>query len=41
MIISFTANDAASVHGIRPGDRVAFTFRKSGTKSVLASIARQ
>lgn len=41
MTMPFTAKDAASFKGIKAGDRVAFTFSKSGTESVLTSIAKQ
>ena len=41
MTMPFSAKDAASVQGIKAGDRVAFTFSKSGNKSVLISIAKQ
>lgn len=41
MTMPFTAKDAASIHGIKADDRVAFTFSKSGTESVLTSIAKQ
>jgi len=41
MTMPFTAKDAASVQGIKAGDRVAFTFSKSGSESVLTSITKQ
>jgi len=41
MTMPFTANDAASVHGIKAGDRVAFTLTKTGEKTVLTSITKQ
>ena len=41
MTMPFTAKDAASVQGIKAGDRVAFTFGKSGNESVLTSITKQ
>ena len=37
----FTVKDAAAVHGIKEGDRVAFTFNISGAESVLTSITKQ
>ena len=41
MTMPFTAKDAASVQGIKVGDRVAFTLTKSGNESVLTSITKQ
>lgn len=41
MTMPFTAKDAASVQGIKAGDRVAFTLTKSGEESVLTSIKKQ
>lgn len=41
MTMPFTAKDAASVQAIKAGDRVAFTFSKSGNESVLNSITKQ
>ena len=41
MTMPFTAKGAASVEGIKADDRVAFTFSKSGTESVLTSITKQ
>ena len=41
MTIPFTVKDAGSVQGIEAGDRVAFTFSKSGTESMLTSITKQ
>lgn len=41
MTMPFTARDAASLQGIKAGDRVAFTFSKSGNESVLTSISKQ
>lgn len=41
MTMPFTAKDAASLLGIKAGDRVAFTFSKSDNESVLISIAKQ
>ena len=41
MTMPFTANDAASVQGIKAGDRVAFTLTKTGEKTVLTSITKQ
>lgn len=41
MTMPFTVKDAGSVQGIEAGDRVAFTFSKSGTESVLTSITKQ
>ena len=41
MTMSFTVKDAASVQGIEAGDRLAFTFSKSGTEAVLSSITKQ
>ena len=44
MTMPFTAKDAASIKvikGIKAGDRVALTFSKSGTESVLTSIVKQ
>lgn len=41
MTMPFTAKDAASLQGIKPGNKVAFTFSKSGNESVLTSIAKQ
>ena len=41
MTMPFTAKDAATVQGIKAGDRVAFTLTKSGNESVLTSITKQ
>lgn len=41
MTMAFSAKDAASIESIKAGDRVAFTFSKTGDKSVLTSIAKQ
>lgn len=41
MTMPFPAKDAASVQGIKAGDRVEFMFSKSGNKSVLTSITKQ
>ncbi len=41
MTMPFSAKDAASVQAIKAGDRVAFTFSKSGSESVLTSITKQ
>ena len=41
MTMPFTAKDAASLAGIKAGDRVAFAFSKSGNESVLTSITKQ
>ena len=41
MTMPFTAKDAASVQGIKAGDRVAFTFSTSDSESVLTSITKQ
>ena len=40
MTMPFSAN-AAAVGSIKAGDRVAFTFSKTGDESVLISIAKQ
>ncbi len=41
MTMTFAANDAALLNGIKAGDRVAFAFSKAGSTSTLTSIAKQ
>ncbi|HXG99722.1 MAG TPA: copper-binding protein [Sphingomicrobium sp.] len=41
MTMAFTVKDASSVQGIKAGDRVEFTFSKSGNESALTSITKQ
>ena len=41
MTMPFTAKSAASIQGIGAGNRVAFTFSKSGTETVLTLITKQ
>lgn len=41
MTMTFAANDAAMLQGIKPGDRVSFAFRESADGATLASIVKQ
>lgn len=41
MSMTFSAQDAALLNGIKPGDRVSFAFTKTESASTLTSIAKQ
>ena len=41
MTMPFTAQDAALLNGIKPGDRVSFVFSKTGDASTITSISKQ
>ena len=41
MTMTFAADDAAMLQGIKPGDRVSFAFRESGDGATLTSISKQ
>ncbi len=41
MIMTFVANDAAILRGIKPGDNVSFAFRQSGNGATVTSITKR
>ncbi len=41
MTMAFSARDAALLEGIRVGDRVAFSFAKSGDAYALTAISKK
>lgn len=41
MSMTFTAQDAALLNGIKKGDRVSFAFTKTESASTLTSISKQ
>ena len=41
MTMAFSAQEAALLEGVRPGDRVAFSFAESGSGYALTAISKQ